>query len=104
MAKYCGKVGISTQTETSPGVWQPNIVEHTVYGDITRDFVNFQGAEQLNDKIKINNQISILVDPFVMENFSSIIYVTYLGAKWKITTAEIKYPRVLLSMGEVYNG
>ena len=106
MAKYCGLVGIATQQETSPGVWKPVIVEHEVFGDVVRDNVNFQqsSSDQLNDKIKINNQISIIVDPIVMENFSSIIYITYWGAKFKIVTAEVKYPRVLLSMGEVYNG
>lgn len=106
MAKYAGYVGIATQQETPPGsgIWKPVIVEHPVYGEIIRDNVNFQNAEGVNDKIKINNQISIVIDPFVKENFSSIVYVTYWGAKWKIVTSEIVYPRAKLSMGEVYNG
>lgn len=103
MAKYAGFVGIATQVETSPGIWEAQIVEHPVYGDVIRDNVNFQNSDQVNDKIKINNQISILVDPYIQENFSSIVYITYWGAKWKIVTSEIVYPRAKLSMGEVYN-
>ena len=106
MAKYAGYVGIATQVETpeGSGIWKSTIVEHQVFGDIVRDNVNFQNDGGINDKIKINNQISILVDPYIQENFSSIVYITYWGTKWKITTSEIVYPRAKLSMGEVYNG
>ena len=79
-------------------------VPHDVYGDFVRDNRNNLKSEQVNDNVKINNQISIIMDAYVMKNYSSIIYVTYLGAKWKINTVELKYPRLLLSMGEVYNG
>jgi hypothetical protein len=104
MAKYASYVGIAVQQETSPGIWERIIVDHPVFGDEIRNNVNFQGTEEVSDKIKINNQISIIIDPFLKENFSSIVYVTYWGAKWKITTSEIVYPRAKLSFGEVYNG
>lgn len=104
MAKYAGYVGIATQQETSPGIWESVIVEHPVFGDEIRNNANFQNTELVSDKIKVNNQISIIIDPFIKENFSSIVYVTYWGAKWKITTSEIVYPRAKLSFGEVYNG
>lgn len=104
MAKYFGQLGIAEQVETTPGVWKTVIVPHDVYGDFVRDNRNNLKSEQVNDNVKINNQISIVMDAYVMKNYSSIIYVTYLGAKWKINTVELKYPRLLLSMGEVYNG
>ena len=104
MPKYYGSLGISTQVETSPGVWKPAIVDHPVYGDFVRDNRNNLKSEQVNDNVKINNQISIVMDPYVMENYSSIVYITYIGAKWRISTVEVKYPRLLLSMGELYNG
>lgn len=104
MPKYFGFLGISTQVETVPGVYKPEIIDHPVYGDFVRDNRNNVGSDQVNDNVKINNQISIVMDAYVMENYSSIVYVTYLGAKWRISTVELKYPRLLLSMGEVYNG
>ena len=105
MAKYFGKIGYSISKETSPGIWEPVICEKDVYGDIVRDNVNNLRAEnQVNDNVKINNQISIVMDPFVMKNFSSMVYITYADVKWRIVTVEVKYPRLLISMGEVYNG
>lgn len=104
MARYFGKVGYLISTETSPGIWEPTIVEKSVYGTIVRDNVNNLRAEnQVNDNVKINNQISIVMDPFVMKNFSSMIYITYADIKWRIVTVEVKYPELLISMGEVYN-
>ena len=104
MAKYFGLVGYTVSVETAPGVWEPSIVEKPVYGDIVRDNVNnLRGENQVNDNVKINNQISIVMDPFVMKNFSSMIYITYADIKWRIVTVEVKYPRLLISMGEVYN-
>ena len=103
MNKYSGMVGLSIDTEDRPGIWKPQIVEKFAYGDIIRDNRNNVSADQANDNIKINNQISIVANPFLMENFRSIVYITYAGAKWRISTVEVKYPRLLLSMGEVYN-
>ena len=103
MNKYSGMVGLSIQEEERPGIWKPKIVEKFVYGDIVRDNRNNLSADQANHNIKINNQISIVANPFLMENFRSIVYLTYAGAKWGVTTVEVKYPRLLLSMGEVYN-
>ena len=105
MAKYCGMLGILSQVETAPSVWEPRVIEKMVYGDIVRDNQNnINKNNQVNDSIKINNQISIIGDPSIYTDLSSLIYVTYAGAKWKITTIEVKPPRLLLSMGEVYNG
>lgn len=104
MPKYYGSLGISTQVEITPGVWKTSIVDHQVYGDFVRDNRNNLKSEQVNDNVKINNQISIVMDPYVMENYSAIVYITYIGAKWRISTVEVKYPRLLLSMGELYNG
>lgn len=103
MNKYSGYVGLVMDVEERPGIWKQKAVEKFVYGDIVRDNRNNTSGDQVNDNMKINNQISIVASPFLMENFRSIKYLTYAGAKWRITTVEVKYPRLLLSMGEVYN-
>ena len=38
-----------------------------------------------------------------MENYSQIRYVEYLGAKWRVTKVEVRHPRLVLSIGGVYN-
>jgi hypothetical protein len=33
-----------------------------------------------------------------------MLYVEFMGAKWKISNVEVQYPRLILTIGEVYNG
>lgn len=103
MAKYCGKIGFFKTIEVKPGVWEKQIIEKEYYGDILRNTSRLQSTENLNDNIVISNQISIVADPFANENFHSILYAEYMGAKWKISRVEVEYPRLKLSVGEVYN-
>ena len=30
-------------------------------------------------------------------------YVEFMGAKWKISSVEVQYPRLILTVGGVYN-
>lgn len=104
MAKWSGKIGFAVSTEKRPGVWVNNIVERRYYGDLTRNLRRLQTSSNLNDNITIANDISILADPYAKENFHAIRYVEYMGTKWKISNVEVQYPRLILTLGEVYNG
>lgn len=104
MAKFFGKIGFATLTETTPGVWEEVITERDYYGEVIRNNRRLQGAQQLNDDISLSNEFSILADPFAVENFHSMRYLTYMGTKWKITTVDVQYPRLTLSVGGIYNG
>lgn len=104
MAKFYGKIGYFTTIETEPGVWEEKIVERNYYGDITRNTNRTTYSNNnVNDNIIISNSISVIADPFATNNFQHMKYVEYLGTKWKISNAEIQYPRILLTIGEVYN-
>ena len=91
MAKFFGPIGFATTVETRPGVWIRN----------TR---RLQTADQVNDDINISNEISIVADPFANGNFHSMRYIGFMGAKWKISSVEVKYPRLILTLGGVWNG
>ena len=104
MARFCGKVGYIETVESEPGYWEPKAIERTYYGDITRNTSRNQSGNQVNDNIIINNIVSIVADPYANENFQHIQYVKWLGTKWKVTNAEVQYPRLLLTLGGVYNG
>lgn len=104
MAKFYGAVGYAETAETVPGVWQEQITERMYYGDLTRNTRRLQSSENLNDDINIANEISIVADPFANENFHAMRYVSFMGAKWKITSVEVQYPRLILTIGGVYNG
>lgn len=104
MSKWFGKIGYCETIETSPGVWTEQITEREYYGDLLKVSKKTQSSENLNDNITISNQISIVADPFANENLRLISYVTFMGTKWKITSADVQYPRIILTMGGVYNG
>lgn len=104
MAKWYGVVGYAVTVETTPGVWKERIVERNYYGDLVRNTRRLQSADQLNDNVNVANEISIVADPFANENFHSIRYAEFMGAKWKISNVEVLYPRLILTLGGVYNG
>ena len=104
MAKWYGKIGYADNVEVEPGVWEDNIVEHSYYGDLNRNTRSLQNSGEINDNINLSNEISIVADPYASENFYKMRYVEFAGTKWKITNVEVKYPRLILSIGGVWNG
>lgn len=104
MAKFYGKLGFEQTNETSPGIYEEEIMEHNYYGELIRNTRRLEQGASINDDVTITNQISILADPFIRKNFHSLRYVTYAGSKWKVTSIEVQYPRLILSIGGEYNG
>lgn len=104
MNKFYGKIGYAISEETVPGIWVEQIVERSYYGDVIRNIRRLQSSENLNDNINVSNEISIVADAFANQNFHSMRYVEYMGTKWKVSSIEVKYPRLILSIGGVYNG
>lgn len=103
MAKFFGMIGFMETKETTPGVWTEEISEREYYGDVLSLNRKLELGEHLNDDINVNNRISILADPFAFERFSAIRYVSWMGAKWKVSNVEVQYPRLILSIGGIYN-
>lgn len=104
MAKIYGKIGYAETVETTPGVWTEKIVDRNYYGDLTRNSRRLQSTDKVNDDINISNELSIVADPYAINNFHSMRYAEFFGAKWKITDVEVQYPRLILTLGGVWNG
>jgi hypothetical protein len=104
MGKFYGPIGYAETSETSSGVWTNIITERYYRGDIIRNSKRWNTGENVNDDLQINNEISILADPFAYNNFHNMKYITWMGADWKITNINIQRPRLLLTIGGVYNG
>lgn len=104
MAKYCGTVGFCVPVETEPGVWEDTIDEHKYTGDLYTNTRRIQNSGNLNSDISLSNEISIIADPFAHNNFHSIRYATFMGAKWEVTNVRVQFPRLILTIGGVYNG
>lgn len=104
MAKFYGEIGYAETKETKPGVWTEQITKRKYYGELVRNTRRLQSSDQLNDDINVANEISIVADPFANQNFHLMRYVEFMGAKWKITNVEVRYPRLILTVGGIYNG
>jgi len=103
MAKFCGVIGYAVTKETEPGIWEEQIVEVEYFGDVIRNSRRFSGSAKVNDDINVSNQISIIADPFANNNFHAMKYVVFMGAKWKISEVTVQYPRLVLTIGGLYN-
>jgi len=104
MAKFHGKIGYGVTVETAPGVHEETIAERTYYGDITRTSRVLREGEHVNPALSLGNSISIVADAYANEHFFAIRYVTWAGVRWAIVDVEVQPPRLLLRLGEVYNG
>lgn len=104
MAKFYGAIGYATPTQTSPGVWKDVINERNYSGDLIRDTRRLQTSDKVNDDINIANNVSIVADEFANQNSHHMRYATINGANWKIEKVEVQRPRLLLTLGGVYNG
>jgi len=104
MAKFFGRVGYGTPVETNPGVWADDIVEIYYFGDVIRNSRYLRDAEKVNSDIVVENSISIVADAYANEHFFAIRYVEWAGVLWRVTSVDVQSPRLLLRLGEVYNG
>ena len=104
MAKFFGEIGFATQVETSPGIWEDQILEKQYYGDIFREARRFSSRDEILNDINVNNQISVIADGYITDNVQNLRYVRWLGGLWKVSYVELKFPRLVLEMTGVYNG
>lgn len=105
MAKFYGVVGYAGIVDKGHGVFEEEIVSERMYrGDVTRIVRRFENGESLNDNLTVSNEISIVADAYAYEHFYNIRYVQWSGARWKVSNVEVQRPRLILSIGGVYNG
>lgn len=107
MNKYHGKVGYSVTEKSTrnPGIWEETIIEREYKGDIIKQISKWNvSGNSSNDNLGLNGQISIVADAFAYENFSHIKFIVHMGAAWKVEMAEPKSPRIILTLGGVWNG
>lgn len=103
--KFFGKVGyVHESVETVPGVHREQVVEIEYYGDVKRNSRQMQNGEKVNNDISVQNSIEVMADEYAFEHFFAIRYVEWAGTKWSVDDVTVVRPRLLLRLGEVYNG
>jgi hypothetical protein len=105
MAKFYGKIGYAQTTETAPGVHEEQITERVYSGDVTSDRRILRASEDgVNPGVSLGNSISVVADAFANEHYFAIRYVEWAGVKWTVQDVEVQHPRLILRLGEVFNG
>lgn len=106
MAKFYGVVGYGESVEqpAGSGVWVDHIHEVNYFGDVIRNTRSLEPGDQLNSDVSVGNSISIIADDKAIEDFFKIKYVRWNGVLWTVTQVEVQSPRLILTLGGVYNG
>lgn len=104
MAKYYGAVGYVETTEDAPDVFVEHATERMYKGDLVKNNRRLEKGIGLNDDVTISNSISIVADPYANEHIYAIRYVKWRGHAWKVSSIEVEPPRIVLTLGGIYNG
>lgn len=104
--KWHGMVGFNTTRplEEDSDIMIHDVTERSYYGEETRLISQWKTSGHKNDDKVIDTEISIVSDPFARDHFTDIIYVEFMGVKWDVRSVSVQYPRLILSIGGIYNG
>lgn len=104
MAKQVVTIGFRETVEVEPGIWAAKITERKYPSDIFRNSRRYEIGQKVNDDVQLNNQFSLIADAYAAQNYFAMCYISFMGAKWKITNVEVQRPRLLITAGGIYNG
>lgn len=104
MEKWFGKIGYAETVEKEPGDYRKEIIEKSYFGEVIHNTRILQNSgNSTNNDVNISNQISIVADPYANNHIFAMRYVEFQGAKWKVSTVDVQYPRLILTVGGLYN-
>lgn len=106
MTRYSGEVGFGFTEEDPPdsGTWVTRIVAKDMKGDVGRSTRQLEGSGAVNPDVSLSNSISLVASTYALENYQAIRYAMWKGVRWTVTEVEVRDHRLILSLGEVYNG
>lgn len=102
--KFYSRVGFGHTEEVRPGVMEDVITERRFYGDVLQPGRAFQEGDKVNSDVSVTNRFSVIADDYANENVYAIRYFEWKGVLWKVTRVQEERPRLIFSLGEVYNG
>lgn len=104
-SKFYGAVGFSRQIiDDKTQIAREESHERFYKGDVLSSSISWENDQEIHDDLRISNRISIIADSFFKKNIGAIRYVVISDTRWKVTKVEFKFPRLILSLGGVYNG
>lgn len=100
--KWYGKIAYSENVEVEPDIWEPHATAREYFGDLLRNTHNEKATNTINNSITINNQLSVVADSELLNHLHSILWVTFGGVKWRISSVSVEPPRLVLTFSEPY--
>lgn len=107
MALFYGPIGFVETIEepADSGIWVEVPIEKNYRGEIQRNSKRWDpNSDSVNPNLNISNTISIVADPYISNKLNCVRYIKWLGGYWEITSVDVEPPRLILSVGGVYNG
>jgi hypothetical protein len=110
MTKFTGLVGYVTQEESVPGVWSPVENPKMMKGDILRQSASSQrdyktdGINKVNSDISLAHRVSLLGDAYAFDNYINLKWIKIDGRKWIVSSVELQRPRIIVTLGGLWNG
>lgn len=102
--RFHGNVGYRDTVEVKPGLFEEQIIFKEYYGDIIRNTKRDYSGSKVNSDISVQNQISIVADPYALGHFFNLKCVEWQGALWQVTDVDASQPpRLILSLGGIYH-
>lgn len=102
MAKWYGQIGFAVTMETDLDEWTETIIEKSYPGDLLFNNRSMNTGSEINNDITISNKISFIADPYARNNFHCIRYATFMGTKWRVTSVDVEFPRLNITLGGVW--
>lgn len=104
MARFFGNVGFVHTVDKGNGVFKEEPTERELFGDVNIPARRLETATRINNDVEARNTIDVVVDDYAAENMFAIRYVWWKGVRWIVTYVEDQRPRLILTLGGVYNG
>jgi hypothetical protein len=104
MARFYGEIGFGDIVETAPGITEDVITGHKFHGDVLRSNFRTSTSDKINTDTSLSNSISIVGTKYAFNNIRRMRYIKFEGVYWTIDTIEVARPRLIIGMGDVYNG
>lgn len=106
MNKWYGKIGFvkAIKQPGRGGVYREEAIEKSYYGDVLKNYVRLDSGQSINTNPTISNSISVVADSFALSNVHIMRYIEFCGALWEIKSIDVQTPRLILTIGGVWNG
>lgn len=102
--RYSGKLGIVEQKEVRPGIWEEVVTEEPVLGTLEQRTEVLDGSSEVLPRYTTSTSISVPARGVGLQDNSVIRYITLRGNRWQIASIVDKPPRIVIYVGEKYNG